>query len=64
MYRIKDPLVSVPFYEKVFGLTLACKKDFPQWKFSLYFMGTFPAGTKMPTNPESEEAWQWICSLS
>ena len=64
MYRIKDPALSIPFYENVFGLTLACKKDFPQWKFSLYFMGTFPAGTEMPNDPASEEAWEWISSLS
>jgi lactoylglutathione lyase len=64
MLRIKDPALSVPFYEKVFGLTLVCKRDFPEWKFSLYFMGTFTAGTKVPTEPTSEEAWQWISSLS
>jgi len=29
MYRIKDPALSIPFYENVFGLTLACKRDFP-----------------------------------
>jgi predicted enzyme related to lactoylglutathione lyase len=29
MIRIKDPALTVPFYEKVFGLTLAAKRDFP-----------------------------------
>ena len=38
MLRIKDPAVSVPFYEKHFGMQLIHKYDFPQWKFSVYFM--------------------------
>ena len=38
MLRIKDPTKSVPFYEKHFGMKLVHKYDFPQWKFSLYFM--------------------------
>jgi lactoylglutathione lyase len=29
MIRIKDPALTVPFYEKVFGLTLVAKRDFP-----------------------------------
>jgi len=38
MLRIKDPARSVPFYEKHFGMKLVHRYDFPQWKFSLYFM--------------------------
>lgn len=38
MLRIKDPLVSIPFYENNFGMKLLHKYDFPQWKFSLYFL--------------------------
>lgn len=34
-----------------------------QWKFSLYFMGTVPAGITLPEDPASEEAvallWKW-----
>ncbi|ODQ77550.1 hypothetical protein BABINDRAFT_169150 [Babjeviella inositovora NRRL Y-12698] len=36
--RIKDPKVSVPFYEEHFGMTLIKKVDFPEKKFSLYMM--------------------------
>lgn len=39
MLRIKDPNVSVPFYVDVLGMTLIKRLDFPEMKFSLYFMG-------------------------
>lgn len=39
MYRIKDPKVSLPFYSQVLGMKLLTKWDFPDMKFSLYFMG-------------------------
>lgn len=39
MYRIKDPRKSIPFYTGVLGMRLLQKRDFPDMKFSLYFMG-------------------------
>lgn len=39
MLRIRDPEVSVPFYRDVLGMTLLNRFDFPEAKFSLYFMG-------------------------
>jgi lactoylglutathione lyase len=48
MLRVKNPLVSVPFYEQHFGFKLVQKYDFPQWDFSLYFLGIFPEGTVIP----------------
>uniref|UniRef100_U5ERW2 lactoylglutathione lyase n=1 Tax=Corethrella appendiculata TaxID=1370023 RepID=U5ERW2_9DIPT len=39
MYRIKDPKKSIPFYTGVLGMTLLVKLDFPEAKFTLYFMG-------------------------
>ena len=39
MLRIKDPALSVPFYQDVLGMTLLDRYDFPAMEFSLYFMG-------------------------
>lgn len=39
--RVKDPKVSVKFYTESFGMKLLGQKDFPDMKFSLYFLA-FP----------------------
>ncbi len=38
MLRIKDPSVSIPFYQDVLGMTLLDQYDFAAMKFSLYFL--------------------------
>uniref|UniRef100_A0A7S4F8Q5 Aldoketomutase n=1 Tax=Chrysotila carterae TaxID=13221 RepID=A0A7S4F8Q5_CHRCT len=38
MLRIKDPKASLEFYKKHFNMQLVHRYDFPQWKFSLYFL--------------------------
>ncbi len=58
MLRVKDPAVSVPFYETHFGMTLVCRRDFTDMGFSLYFMASVPAGTQLP-DPSTPEAWEW-----
>eukprot|EP00762_Andalucia_godoyi_P005144 ANDGO_04017.mRNA.1 Lactoylglutathione lyase len=53
MIRVKDPEPSLAFYSGVLGMRLVRKLDFPEMKFSLYFLGmissseaaTCPQGT-------------------
>jgi len=56
MYRIKDPVVSLDFYTRVLGFTLLSKADFPEWKFSLFFLGYYPA-EEVPEDPEERSKW-------
>ncbi|CAD7930432.1 unnamed protein product [Amoebophrya sp. A25] len=68
MLRIRDPKVSVPFYEKHFGMQLIHKYDFPQWKFSLYFLERTKPGTELPFKvPEevgSKKSEEYLWNMS
>lgn len=60
MLRIKNPAVSVPFYENHFGFTLLNRYDFPEWKFALYFLAILPEGeTCPPAGTPEAEAYVW-----
>jgi lactoylglutathione lyase len=39
MMRIKDPARSLDFYTRVLGMRLIRRFDFPEMKFTLYFLG-------------------------
>ena len=39
MLRIKDPALSLPFYQEVLGMTLLDSFEFPDMAFTLYFLG-------------------------
>jgi lactoylglutathione lyase len=56
MLRIRDPDASIPFYRDVLGMTLLDRYDFPDMKFSLYFMG-YPGG---PVPDDPAERVQWV----
>ncbi|TKY67174.1 Lactoylglutathione lyase [Spatholobus suberectus] len=56
MYRIKDPKVSLDFYSRVLGMSLLKRLDFPEMKFSLYFMG-YEDTTEAPSNPVDRTVW-------
>ena len=48
---LEDPKKSLEFYTKHLGMTLLSHKDYPDAKFSLYFLGTMPEGaTEFPTD--------------
>lgn len=56
MYRIKDPRKSLPFYTGVLGMRLLQKLDFPDAKFSLYFMG-YERAEDVPANQTERSRW-------
>jgi len=48
MLRIKDPKVSVPWYIENFNMTLIHWMDYPQWKFTVYFLEVLQEGQVVP----------------
>ncbi|MFM0172648.1 lactoylglutathione lyase [Paraburkholderia sediminicola] len=53
MLRVRDPQISLRFYQENFGMKLVNKFDFPQGKFSLYFLA--PSDSE-----ESSGSVDWI----
>jgi len=60
MLRIKDPKVSLEFYQNVLGMKLLGKYDFPTMKFTLYFLGY---EQDVPEGDEKEKT-QWVFGRS
>ncbi|XP_055694600.1 lactoylglutathione lyase [Lutzomyia longipalpis] len=56
MYRIKDPKKTLPFYTGVLGMTLLTKLDFPEMKFTLYFLG-YENPSDVPQNQSERNRW-------
>ena len=57
MYRIKDPKRSLEFYTGMLGMKLLQKMDFPEMKFSLYFMGYVKDIPDEPLGSKSRTEW-------
>lgn len=52
MLRVRDPERSLTFYRDVLGMTLLDRYDFPDFKFSLYFLGyRQPGDPDIPSDP-------------
>jgi len=58
MLRVRDPKVSVVFYQDVLGMTLLDRFDFESMQFSLYFMGYLALGETIPG--DAGERAQWV----
>ena len=57
MLRIKDPEVSLGFYTRVMGMQVLRKLDFPEMKFSLYFLAHLPDDNDVPEAAGERTAW-------
>ena len=57
MLRIKDPARSLDFYTSVFGMRVLRKLDFPEMKFSLYFLHRASSGEAVPDDIGERTAW-------
>ena len=59
MLRIKDPKISLDFYTRVLGMKLYRKLDFPEMKFTLYFLGMQGDvdDSNVPTSDAARTTW-------
>ena len=57
MLRVKDPAVSLDFYTRLFGMRVLRKLDFPEMKFSLYFLHREVEGNPAPADVGERTAW-------
>ncbi|MEI8168463.1 MAG: lactoylglutathione lyase [Rhodoferax sp.] len=57
MLRVKDPQVALDFYTRVMGMRLLRKLDFPEMKFSLYFLHRSEEYSSTPEDAGERTAW-------
>jgi lactoylglutathione lyase len=57
MLRVKDPAVALDFYTRICGMRVLRKLDFPEMKFSLYFLATPEDGNRPPEDVGERTAW-------
>lgn len=57
MLRVKDPAVSLDFYTRVMGMRALRKLDFPEMKFSLYFLARVDENDEVPEEEGKRTAW-------
>eukprot|EP00897_Mesotaenium_endlicherianum_P000440 jgi/Mesen1/10397/ME000081S09780 len=56
MYRIRDPKLSLDFYSRILGMRLLKRLDYPEAKFSLYFMG-YEDPSSVPQDDVERMTW-------
>ncbi|XP_072307856.1 lactoylglutathione lyase-like [Eucyclogobius newberryi] len=56
MLRVKDPARSLAFYTGILGMTCLQKIDFPEMRFTLYFVG-YEDKANIPENMSERTAW-------
>jgi lactoylglutathione lyase len=61
MLRVKDPLKSLHFYCNVLGFKLVMYREFPQWKFNVYFVAPVDSAT-IPTD-DKEAQWKYCMNI-
>ena len=57
MLRVKDPAVALDFYTRIFGMRVLRKLDFPEMKFSLYFLHRAAESDAPPEDIGERTAW-------
>jgi lactoylglutathione lyase len=57
MVRIKDPAVSLDFYTRIMGMRVLRKLDFPEMKFTLYFLHRPLETDAVPEDTGERTAW-------
>jgi lactoylglutathione lyase len=57
MLRVKDPAVSLDFYSRIMGMRVLRKLDFPEMKFSLYFLAKIEDPSQVPEEIGERTAW-------
>nr|XP_054759539.1 uncharacterized protein LOC129265584 [Lytechinus pictus] len=59
MFRIKDPRKSLDFYTRVLGMRLFTRLDFPDRKFSLFFLG-YAEESAIPQDETKRIRWTFM----
>ena len=57
MLRVKDPAVALDFYTRVMGMCVLRRLDFPDMRFSLYFLARPAPGETPPDDAGERTAW-------
>lgn len=57
MLRVKDATASLAFYTGVLGFTLVSRREFPDAKFSLYFLVLVDATDGIPDDADARREW-------